>query len=230
GPIIVSSIGPSISFSGNHPPVANASGPYYGVIDEEMEFDGSGSYDLDGTIVHYGWSFGDGTTDYGEKVTHIYANGGSYLVTLTVLDNNGASDIEKTTALISVPNRPPSNPMISGPTNGSKNTTYSYAFGSIDLDKGKINYFIDWGDGYTSEIGFLPSGHLFSMLHSWAESGKYTIAVTASDNQSSSSSEMTVHIEENIIVDNIAIIILGILALIALIIALMYSKKGKKKQ
>jgi len=68
------------------------------------------------------------------------------------------------------------------------------------------------------------------MLHSWAESGEYNITVKASDNQSSSSAEMTAHIEENILADNIAIVLLGILALIALMIVLMYSKKGKKKK
>jgi uncharacterized membrane protein len=68
------------------------------------------------------------------------------------------------------------------------------------------------------------------MLHSWAESGEYNITVTASDNQSSSSAEMTILIEDNVIADNIAIVLLGILALIALMIALMYSKKGKKKK
>jgi hypothetical protein len=119
--------------------------------------------------------------------------------------------------------------MISGP-NGSKDTKYSYAFGSTDPDNDDINYIINWGDGSTNESGFLPSGHYFSMLHIWAESGEYNITVTASDNQSSSSAEMTVQIEENILADNIAIVLLGILALIALMIVLMYSKKGKKKK
>ncbi len=216
-------------YFGNRAPVANASGPFYRLIEEEIEFDGSGSYDLDGVIIHYGWSFGDGTTGYGEKVTHTYSNGGSYLVTLTISDNNGTSDTDKTTAFISAPNRTPSIPKISGPTDGSKDTRYSYAFGSTDQDNDDMNYIIDWGDGSTDESVFLPSGHFFSMLHSWAEPGMYTITVTASDNQSTSSYEMTVLVEENILADNIAIVAL-VLTLLALIIFLMYTKKGKKKK
>jgi chitodextrinase len=218
------------SYSTNLLPVANANGPYDGVIDKEIEFDGSKSYDPDGIIMNYSWSFGDGTTGFGEKVTHKYSYGRYFVAELTVLDNSGARDTNKTAVFLSVPNRPPSIPIISGPTNGSKDTKYSYVFGSTDPDNDDINYIINWGDGSTNESGFLPSGHYFSMLHSWAESGEYNITVKASDNQSSSSAEMTAHIEENILADNIAIVLLGILALIALMIVLMYSKKGKKKK
>ncbi|MFW6121388.1 MAG: InlB B-repeat-containing protein, partial [Petrotogales bacterium] len=38
------------SYYSNQLPVSNASGPYSGAIGEEIEFDGSGSFDLDGTI------------------------------------------------------------------------------------------------------------------------------------------------------------------------------------
>jgi len=227
-PTTVTTTSSSNSYAGNSPPVANTSGPYYGVIDEEIEFDGSKSYDLNGIITHYGWSFGDGSTGFSEVMPHIYSNGGSYLVTLMVIDDDGISDTDKTIAFISVPNRPPSIPKILGPPTGNKDTKYSYATGSTDLDNDGINYIIDWGDGSTDESGFLPSGHYFSILHSWAEPGEYNITVTASDDQSTTSSEMTVLIEENIVMDNIAIVILGILVLIALLIVWMYSKKGKK--
>ncbi len=219
------------SYSANLLPVADANGPYEVVIDKEIKFDGSKSYDPDGIITNYSWSFGDGAIGFGEKVTHKYSYGRYFVVELTVIDNSGARDTNKTAVFISVPNRLPSIPMISGPTNGNKDTKYSYAFGSTDPDNDDINYIINWGDGSTNESRFLPSGHFFSMLHSWAESGEYNITVTASDSQSSSaSSEMTVHIEENILVDNIAIVLLGILALIALMIALMYNKKRQKEE
>ncbi len=228
-PIVVTIKSSGRSYSTNLLPVANASGSYEGLIDEEIEFDGSKSYDPDGIITNYSWSFGDGTTGFGEVVTHKYTYGRYFVVELTVLDNSGARDTNKTAVFLSVPNNPPSIPMISGP-NGSKDTKYSYAFGSTDPDNDDISYIINWGDNTANESGFLPSGHFISMLHSWAESGEYNITVTASDNQSSSSSKMTVLIEDNVIADNIAIIILGILALIALMIALMYSKKGKKRK
>lgn len=55
-------------------------------------FDGSDSSDFDGTLVSYVWDLGDGTTSTGETVTNTYPDGGRYLVTLTVTDNDGKSN------------------------------------------------------------------------------------------------------------------------------------------
>ena len=54
-------------------------------------FDGSGSSDPDGSVVNWSWSFGDGGTGSGQNVDHVYAAPGTYQVTLTVLDNLGAT-------------------------------------------------------------------------------------------------------------------------------------------
>src|SRR5262245_30082327 len=51
-------------------------------------FDGSESSDRYGTISNYAWSFGDGTTGSGATISHTYAVGGAYSVTLTVSDGN----------------------------------------------------------------------------------------------------------------------------------------------
>lgn len=53
-------------------------------------FDASGSGDSDGTIASYAWDFGDGTTGAGQKPDHVYGSAGTYQVTLTVIDNQGA--------------------------------------------------------------------------------------------------------------------------------------------
>ena len=56
-------------------------------------FDGSASSDSDGSIASYAWTFGDGATAaVGAKPAHTYAAGGTYSVTLTVTDNNGATN------------------------------------------------------------------------------------------------------------------------------------------
>jgi PKD repeat protein len=51
-------------------------------------FDGSESYDYDGSIVNYLWDFGDGTTASGVSVEHAYDEPGTYAITLTVTDND----------------------------------------------------------------------------------------------------------------------------------------------
>jgi hypothetical protein len=222
----------SLGYTWNHVPIADANGPYYGIIGELIEFDGSNSYDKDGEIIEYLWNFGDEATGSGKIVTHSYAKTGRYLVTLTVIDNyHLKSSPNNTISVIIQPNRPPSIPEISGPTPGNKGVTYSYATTSSDLDNDNLKYIFDWGDGNKDESEFitLPKGTAFSMKHSWDKAGAYTITVTVSDSQSTSSSEMTVLIEENILTDNIAIVGLGILVIIALMVALMYNKKDKKK-
>ena len=60
-----------------------------------ITFDGRNSYDLDGSIANYTWDFGDGSADYGIVVEHSYNSSGTYNVTLTVFDNDWASDIDE---------------------------------------------------------------------------------------------------------------------------------------
>jgi hypothetical protein len=61
-------------------------------INEEITFDGSGSTDEDGKIVKFDWNFGDGGVDTGKIVTHAYSLPGNYRITLTVKDNQEATD------------------------------------------------------------------------------------------------------------------------------------------
>lgn len=86
---------------GNAPPVANANGPYSGTEGNAVAFDGSASNDPDGSIISYSWDFGDGSTGIGATTTHTYSTAGTYNVTLTVLDDSGATDSAGTTATIS---------------------------------------------------------------------------------------------------------------------------------
>jgi hypothetical protein len=56
-------------------------------------FDGSQSSDPDGSIVSSLWTFGDGNTSTALTTTETYAASGTYPVTLTVTDNQGATDV-----------------------------------------------------------------------------------------------------------------------------------------
>jgi len=84
----------------NDPPVADPNGPYTGTVGVPVQFDGSGSSDLDGTVVNWMWDFGDGNTGTGVNPMYTYAADGTFTVTLTVTDNGGATDSNTTTATI----------------------------------------------------------------------------------------------------------------------------------
>ena len=53
----------------------------------EVSFDGSASSDPDGNLVAYEWTFGDGGTASGVRVTHTYDGAGVFEVELTVRDD-----------------------------------------------------------------------------------------------------------------------------------------------
>lgn len=70
---------------------------------EAIVFDGSSSFDPDGTIVAFFWDFGDGHQGSGEVAVHAYATPGPYTVTLTVTDDRGATDTAQATVTVLAP-------------------------------------------------------------------------------------------------------------------------------
>jgi len=63
------------------------------------------SSDSDGTITNYAWDFGDGTTGTGQTASHAYGTANTYQVTLTVTDDDGATN--DVTQAVTVDNPPP---------------------------------------------------------------------------------------------------------------------------
>jgi PKD repeat protein len=84
----------------NRAPVANAGGPYQGIVGLPVAFNGGGSADPDGDPLAYLWSFGDGGNATGVTPSHTYASAGLYPVTLQVTDPSSLSSTGNTTANI----------------------------------------------------------------------------------------------------------------------------------
>jgi len=71
---------------------------------EIVNFDASGSSDPDGSIEKYKWDFGDSSTGTGQKLAHSYSDNNTYTVTLTVTDDDGATNtISKDVTVANVP-------------------------------------------------------------------------------------------------------------------------------
>ncbi|MCX7973671.1 MAG: PKD domain-containing protein, partial [Candidatus Aminicenantes bacterium] len=103
----------------NRPPVADFTfSPQRGEIPLTVTFDASPSYDPDGTIVSYHWTFGDGGSGTGKIVNYTYRSEGKFSVTLTVTDDKGkkatATKVVETVHVVYPPNNPTVSITISG--------------------------------------------------------------------------------------------------------------------
>lgn len=180
----------------NNPPTANANGPYNGTIGVPVLFNGSYSTD-DGQITNYTWDFDDTTYGYGISTTHTYQQIGVYNCKLTVTDNNSVTDTDSFKVFVTLPNNPPTIPLIDGPKIGQKNIEYNFTVFSTDQDNDTIQYVFNWGDDQTNETDFVANGTIYTEKHTWTSSGIYNIKVYAIDSNYaiSSTAETTILID-----------------------------------
>jgi large repetitive protein len=138
-------------------------------------FDASGSSDSDGTINSYWWDFGDGSPlAVGSTSTHIYAQNGSYRVTLTVIDNGGLNATATKTVSVG-PNTPPSAAFTFSCTGLSCSFDGS---ASNDPDGTIASHSWAFGDAATA------SGA--TAIHTYAHTGTYSASLTVTDDRGAS--------------------------------------------
>ena len=173
----------------NIAPEADAGGPYYEFVGNPVFFDGSDSFDPDGTNLIFKWNFGDGNTSSVEMPTHTYLKEGNYSIKLTVTDEDGATDNATTFALITKkPNNPPDKPKIFGANTGHINTTCNYTINGSDPDDDKIQYVVNWSDAANETVSaYLNNSTAFNTSHNWSTGGVYVIKVYSVDENNASS-------------------------------------------
>jgi hypothetical protein len=86
------------------------------------------------------------------------------------------------------PNRPPGNPIISGPASGNQNALLTFSVTATDPDGDSIRYLFDWnndgiGDEWSGGGGWVASGTLQSLAHTWITPGTYTFQAKTQDSQ-----------------------------------------------
>ncbi len=173
----------------NNPPVSDPNGPYSGTVGVRVDFSGTESSD-DGTIMSYAWDFGDGGTGIGSNPSHIYSTAATFDVSLTVTDNDGATDTAATTAIIAAEDLVPPVADANGPYSGTVGETVQFdGSGSSDSDGNIVGYAWDFGDNETG-TGVNP-------VHIYTTTGEFEISLTVTDNdglQSTDTSAATIGI------------------------------------
>lgn len=171
----------------NHAPTAAATASAGASEGTPVAFDGSGSSDPEGGALTYAWDFGDGSTGSGVAPSHTYADNGSYTVTLTVNDPDGASD--GTTIVAAVGNVAPSLAPITGATIlVGESWTASGSFSDPGADG--FSATVTYGTG--SPSGLALTGTTFQLGHTYTVAGTYTVTVTVTDDDGGAGSASAV--------------------------------------
>ena len=136
----------------------------------------STSSDPDGSISAYSWNFGDGGTSTAQNPSHTYVAAGTYTVTLTVTDNQGATGSVAHPVTVASGNQPP----VASFTSSCSGLTCSFVSTSSDPDGSISAYSWNFGDGATSTAQN-PS-------YAYAAAGTYTVTLTVTDNQGATNS------------------------------------------
>ncbi len=161
----------------NQPPVAAFTESATTVFTNDIiQFNASASYDPDGTITSYSWDFGDGNVATGAVVEHAYEDDGTYNVTLTVTDDEGATDTITSTK--QVKNRPPVASFTESAETVYTNEVVAFDATSSHDPDGEINsYLWDFGDGTQATAA--------TVNHAYADDGIYIVILTVTDDDGS---------------------------------------------
>jgi PKD repeat protein len=130
--------------------------------------------DPDGTIQTWSWDFGDGTSSDAVAVGHTYTAGGTYLVTLTVTDDDGASDATSVNVSVSGFNTVPE-------------AEFSYSVSGLVVDFTDLSRDPDPDDSIQSWAWNFGDGNTATQQnpsHTYSTAGTFDVTLTVTDGDS----------------------------------------------
>ncbi|MGE5112804.1 MAG: PKD domain-containing protein [Acidobacteriaceae bacterium] len=171
----------AVSITANQAPLARLTvSPGSGVAPLVVTADATSSSDPDGSIATATINFGDGTVVTGLKASHTYSASGSYVVTVTVKDNLGASSTATASVNVSDHTAPDLTLSLT-PTTGAPPLTV-LASVAASGNGASISYItINWGDGSAPSNGATAT-------HVYTKQGNYTVTAIVTDSLGSTSS------------------------------------------
>jgi PKD repeat protein len=166
----------------NTPPTA---GFTYACSAADCSFTSTSTDVAPGTIVTHAWDFGDEASADGSNPSHTYnvTVATDFTVTLTVTDDEGATDVE--TQTISVAPAPlPNTPPTAGFTHSCDGATCSFTSTSTDVAPGTIvTYAWEFGDGGTAAVS--DPSHDYVIVNPT----DFTVTLTVTDDEGASDVE-----------------------------------------
>jgi hypothetical protein len=129
------------------------------------------SSDSDGSVVTREWDFGDGSQASAGNPTHTYASAGTYDVTLTIIDDAGASD--SVTRAVTVTAQAANTPPVASFSYSVRGLTATFKNLSSDSDGSIVASQWDFGDGISSPTT--------SPTHTYAGVALYNVQLTVTD-------------------------------------------------
>ena len=160
--------------TGNLPPIADAGNDISSMVNQEITFDGSGSYDPNSDTLSYYWDFGDGQFSTSMISKHTYTLAGVYFVTLRVKDGRGGSDIDRIMVSVNTPGN--HNPVADAGSDFTAKINEEIIFNasrSTDEDGDILTYSWSFGDGTTG------SGMI--VKHTYRQARVYSVTLTVTD-------------------------------------------------
>ena len=136
--------------------------------------------DDDGAVTGWSWQFGDGDTSREADPVHGYSGPGTYSVTLTVTDNDGATDQKTAHIDVTAPAPPPEDNKAPEADfdDHCHDLRCSFTDKSKDDDGNVVSWVWDFGDGTGSNEQ--------SPTHSYEDEGHYDVTLTVTDNDGAS--------------------------------------------
>ena len=134
----------------------------------------------------YSWNFGDATTGSGKTTSRTYVAAGTYTVTLTVTDANGASTKTNSVTVAPAMNQAPTASISTPVANGSfvQGASVSFAGTGTDAEDGALSgASLVWTSSRDGQIG---TGTSFTKTSLTA--GTHTITLTAKDSKGATGS------------------------------------------